>query len=512
MKRRKEWLCVVSMLLSLATWAQLDSIALSYQNGITEEDLSQHLMVIASDAYEGRETGFEGQKKCETYLVDFYKSMGFIIEENLKIQDFSLDLSDPRGVTVSKDGNTYEFLEDYYYWPAGRDGGHGGELVFSGFGIEAEKYDDVEEASIKDKVVLVWSGEPKTKTGDYLIGGGELSDWSTDMDMKRKLIRGHGAKAMVMVWPDHAVRKKRVAPYVTSKGMKLSTDAASDEMPVLHISEQMAQSLLGKKAYKKAKKMLRKAQVSTIETGSITIDFHRRGEKLSSSNVMAYIEGTDKKDELLVITAHYDHIGKRGEEISNGADDDGSGTVCAMEIAQAFVEAKNDGHAPRRSVLVLHVSGEEKGLLGSRYYTENPIWPLESTIANLNIDMVGRIDDKHAELGEQDYVYLIGAGRIDPRLQDICEMVRTEHTVLEFDYTYDAEDDPNRYYYRSDHYNFAERGIPAAFFFSGVHEDYHMPTDTEEKIMYPKMTRIARLIYLAASEIANREDALRFDQ
>lgn len=512
MKRNRLGFISMFLMFSAASWAQVDSVALSYQKGISEADLSGHLRIIASDEFEGRETGLEGQKKCQSYLVEFYESMGLKMEQDLRIQDFSLDLSEPRGVTVSKQGRTYEFLEDYYYWPAGRDGDHGGELVFSGYGIEANEYDDVDGSSVKDRVVLLWSGEPKNKSGDYLIGGKEPSDWSTDMDKKRSLIHGYGAKAMIMVWPDHAVRKKRVAPYVTSKGMKLSTDPPSEEMPVLHISELMAEDLLGKKFYKKAKKMLRKGEVKEIIPGSVEITFRRRGEQLTSSNVMAYIEGTDKKDELLVITAHYDHIGKRGEEISNGADDDGSGTVCAMEIAQAFIEAKKDGHPPRRSILVLHVSGEEKGLLGSRYYTENPLWPLESTVANLNIDMVGRIDDKHAEMGQEDYVYLIGAGRIDPRLQGICEMVRTEHTALEFDYTYDAEDDPNRYYYRSDHYNFAEKGIPAAFFFSGVHEDYHMPTDTEEKIMYPKMTRIARLIFLSAWEIANRDEALRFDQ
>jgi len=226
---------------------------------------------------------------------------------------------------------------------------------------------------------------------------------------------------------------------------------------------------------------------------------------IKGENVLAYIEGTDLKEDLIIITAHYDHLGKHEEKTYNGADDDGSGTVAAMEIAEAFMLAKKDGNGPRRSILVMCVSGEEKGLLGSKYYTDNPIYPLENTVANLNIDMIGRVDDWH-ENG--DYVYLIGADMLSQELHDISERINTDHIGLELDYTFNAEDDPNRYYYRSDHYNFAKNNIPVIFYFNGVHEDYHKETDTIEKIDFDKIQKIARLVFLTTWDLANREDRI----
>ena len=230
---------------------------------------------------------------------------------------------------------------------------------------------------------------------------------------------------------------------------------------------------------------------------------------IKGENVLAYIEGTDLKDELIIITAHYDHLGKHEEKTFNGADDDGSGTVAAMEIAEAFMLAKKEGNGPRRSILVMCVSGEEKGLLGSKDYTDNPIYPLENTVANLNIDMIGRVDDWH-ENG--DYIYLIGADRLSQELHDISEQINEEFIGLELDYTFNEEDDPNRYYYRSDHYNFAKNNIPVIFYFNGVHEDYHKVTDTVEKIDFEKIQTITRLVFLTAWELANREERIVVDK
>ena len=232
-------------------------------------------------------------------------------------------------------------------------------------------------------------------------------------------------------------------------------------------------------------------------------------KKIKGSNVLGYIEGTDLKDELIIITAHYDHLGKHDSLIFNGADDDGSGTVAALEIAEAFMLAKKAGNGPRRSVLIMPVSGEEKGLLGSKYYTDNPIYPLENTVANLNIDMIGRLDDWH---DTANYVYLIGADRLSQELHDISEQVNKEHIGLNLDYKFNEEDDPNRYYYRSDHYNFAKNNIPVIFYFNGVHEDYHKATDTVEKIDFKKTETITRLVFLTAWELANREERIVLDK
>ena len=231
---------------------------------------------------------------------------------------------------------------------------------------------------------------------------------------------------------------------------------------------------------------------------------------IEGENVIGFIEGTDLKDEYIIITAHYDHLGKHDSLIFNGADDDGSGTVAAMEIAEAFVMAKREGKGPRRSVVIMPVSGEEKGLLGSKYYTDNPVFPLEKTVANLNIDMIGRLDDWHQE--DPNYVYLIGADRLSQELHDISEQVNEKHTQLDLDYRFNEEDDPNRYYYRSDHYNFAKNNIPVIFYFNGVHEDYHKVTDTIEKIDYYKIQKITKLIFLTAWELANKDERLKLNE
>ncbi|MDC0201612.1 M28 family metallopeptidase [Flavobacteriales bacterium] len=234
-----------------------------------------------------------------------------------------------------------------------------------------------------------------------------------------------------------------------------------------------------------------------------------KNKYIKGENVLGFIEGTDLKEEIIIITAHYDHLGKHEEKIYNGADDDGSGTVAALEIAEAFMLAKKEGHGPRRSVLIMPVSGEEKGLLGSEFYTDNPIYPLENTVANLNIDMIGRIDDWH-ENG--DYVYLIGADMLSQELHDISEQVNKQYIGLDLDYTFNAEDDPNRYYYRSDHYNFAKNNIPVIFYFNGVHEDYHKVTDTVEKIDFNKIQTITRLVFLTAWELANRNERIQLNK
>ena len=228
-------------------------------------------------------------------------------------------------------------------------------------------------------------------------------------------------------------------------------------------------------------------------------------KKIKGENVLGYIEGTDLKDELIIITAHYDHLGKHDSLIFNGADDDASGTSGVLEIAEAFMLAKKEGKGPRRSVLIMPVSGEEKGLLGSKYYTDNPIYPLDKTIANLNIDMIGRVGDFK---DNPNYVYLIGSDMLSQDLHNISEEVNKKYIGLELDYTFNKKNDPNRYYYRSDHYNFAKNNIPVIFYFNGIHEDYHKPTDTIEKINFNKIEKITKFIFLTAWELANREERI----
>lgn len=235
----------------------------------------------------------------------------------------------------------------------------------------------------------------------------------------------------------------------------------------------------------------------------------RRGNLPQSENILAFIEGSEKPEEVIVISAHYDHLGMSNGEIYNGADDDGSGTVAVLEIAKAFQMAKKSGNGPKRSILFLHVTGEEHGLLGSKYYAENPVFPMANTVVDLNIDMVGRCDP--ANCGKN-YVYVIGSEMLSSELKKINVTANDTTTKLELNYKYDDPNDTERLYYRSDHYNFAKNGVPVAFFFDGIHADYHKPTDTPDKIDYVALQKRAQLVFATAWEIANRKDRIVVDK
>ncbi len=229
-----------------------------------------------------------------------------------------------------------------------------------------------------------------------------------------------------------------------------------------------------------------------------------------TENVVAFIKGSEYPEEVVVVSAHYDHLGTKDGKIYYGADDDASGTAAVMQVARAFKKAVNQGFRPRRSLLFLHVTGEEKGLLGSKYYTENPLFPLKNTVANVNTDMVGRIDEAHKD--NPNYVYLIGSNRLSTELDSIIVQKNRKYTHLDLDYTFNAKDDPNRFYYRSDHYNFAKHNIPVVFFFNGVHEDYHRPTDTPDKINFDLLQKRTELIFYTIWEVANRKKRLVVDK
>ena len=233
---------------------------------------------------------------------------------------------------------------------------------------------------------------------------------------------------------------------------------------------------------------------------------------VNTENVAAIIKGSEKPDEYIILTAHLDHVGKKGDDIYNGADDDGSGSMALLEIAQAFKLAVLDGNRPKRSIVILHVSAEEKGLLGSKYYVENPLFPLENTITNLNVDMIGRTDPTRDYSNNDNYIYLIGTDRLSSMLHETSEKVNEKTVNLELDYRFNAWDDPNRFYFRSDHYNFAKYNIPVIFYFSGTHEDYHGPGDTADKIRYDLLTQRTKLIFHTAWEIANMDERIEVDQ
>lgn len=229
----------------------------------------------------------------------------------------------------------------------------------------------------------------------------------------------------------------------------------------------------------------------------------------TSFNVAGVLKGTDLAHEYVVLSAHYDHLGKGKEGVYNGADDNASGTATLLELARVFAKLKKDGFPSRRSILILFFAAEEKGLIGSEFFTDNPPIPLRNVITDLNVDMVGRVDEKHQKMNQKDYVYIIGSNFISDDLHNINEKINQQYTCIALDYDYNSKSDKLRLYYRSDHYNFAKKNIPVIFYFSGLHDDYHKVTDTYEKIMYDKTLKIAQLIWGTSFYIAYQDVILK---
>ncbi len=498
-----------------------DTVAIKYAESISTDDLSKHLHVLASDEYEGRETGEKGQKMSAKYIAEFFKSVGIpgIQQSDNYFQEFPLVIQDPMGVKIVNNKKDYVFLEDFYYFPGFNDDViKANEVLFLGYGIDADDYSDYKGVDVAGKVALILDGEPIDKKGNSIITKKEMfSSWSMNFRTKLSKAKEEKLAALFIVVENIDERINQVRHYVSQPGMKLAgngDEQSGENLPVFYISNDMAEAMFNESKYsleKVRKKIDKKGKpLSTSLPNALELNIDRVGKEIVAENVLGYIEGSDLKEEIVVVTAHYDHIGMHDDKVYNGADDDGSGTVAVMELAEAFAMAKASGNGPRRSVLFMPVSGEEKGLLGSQYYVEHPVYPLENTVANLNIDMIGRMDDKHE--GNPDYVYLIGSDRLSTELHEVSENANKVYTNLELDYTFNSPKDPNRFYYRSDHYNFAKNNIPVIFYFNGTHEDYHQHTDTVDKINFDKIKKITQLIFYTTWDLANRDQRVKVDK
>ena len=479
-----------------------------YASTITEAELKEHLYTYASDKFEGRETGKPGQKKAVAYLKAQYEALGIpAAQENGDyFQKVPLEMAKLPTGSLTINGKEYAIGDDFISFNALE--GTYNELVYAGYGIEDDNYSDFQGLDVQGKILFIKAGEPKNDNGTYRISGTtEKSVWSNMSEAPEKrlqLAKAKGAKGILYLDTDNYKRYERYY-----KGMKandrgrISFKDENSGPALLLASEEMAREILPD---------LEALKGSVTRNVTITAALASTNEPIDTENVVAFIEGAEKPNEYLIISSHLDHIGISGDgSINNGADDDGSGTVALLEIAEAFQLASKAGNKPKRSVVFLHVTGEEKGLLGSRYYTDyNPVFPLEETVANLNIDMIGRIDPKRE--GNRNYVYLIGSDKLSSELHTLSEAINDKYTNIELDYTFNDENDPNRFYYRSDHYNFAKNNIPIIFYFNGTHDDYHRPGDTPDKINYDLLTNRAKLVFYTAWTIANRSDRVIVDK
>jgi Peptidase family M28 len=486
--------------------------AIRFAGYITAEGMSKNLHILTSDEYEGRETGKKGQRMAAAFISEKFKEAGIPpYVTDTYYQEFPINVIKPMPAEVKLNDKSYEGNKDYYSYPGQSEQRIDvSKVQFLGYGIDDKNYNDYTGVAVKDKVLMILSDEPCTKDSVSLVTGTKTpSAWTTNYRLKLEKAKEKGARALLVVVDDVAKDVQTNKHRLETESMKLEVD--NTEMPILYISREMANVILKNQKAESIEQKIASSHkpINKLEKAKLVIDIKNRVEKINSENVLAFIEGSDRKDEVVVITAHYDHLGKNGTKIFSGADDDGSGTVAVIELAKAFAQAKQQGHGPRRSILLMTVAGEEKGLLGSSYYVQHPVYALKNTVCDLNMDMIGRQDEKHKD--NPDYIYLIGSDKLSSQLHAISEKSNKLYENLDLDYTYNDVNDKNRFYYRSDHYNFAKNGIPVIFYFNGVHADYHKDTDKVEKINFNKMEKIARLVFYTAWEVANRNDRIAVD-
>ncbi len=501
MRNWRLWIAACALIICVKTNAQ-DAEIQKYGSRITASDLKDYLSILASDALEGRETGKRGQKMAAAFIRAHFEELGLIGPvDGDYIQTFDLYTTRAGENYVKTGGYQFSNYTEITYYGNNDSGGEVSlPLVFAGDGSD----EALSQTDINGKAI-------------FLIA---TSDFPTNE--KLEALRGKGAK---MIFISHSKTKadfdiisNQIKSFAGPRELTLKKPLSNSSVPgAFIVAPLMTEKFFGLSRDKLIKIMedgYKKNAFKKIKPVNIVYRTSSDIKPIQSENVLGFIEGSDKKEEVVVITAHYDHVGVKkngeGDLIHNGADDDASGTSAVMQLAKIFKQAKLEGKGPRRSILFMLVSAEEKGLLGSDYYTQNPVFPLENTVVNLNIDMIGRRDPQHQN--SDPYVYVIGADKLSTTLHEVSEATNKLYTKLIFDYTYNDMNHPDRLYYRSDHWNFAKKNIPIIFYFDGIHEDYHKPSDEVDKIEFDLLVKRTQCIFYTAWEIANREARIVLDK
>lgn len=465
---------------------------------ITPEDMKRHLYIVASKEMEGRETATPGQKRAAAYIENQFKSLGLAPGNNGNYQlPYGVYQDSLTSAYIDVNGKSFDLDKDFTV-NVGQSSSSTyrfGEIVFVGNGIVDSLHDDYKGLDVRGKAVLMLAGQQQQGQGR-----GGFGNQFARIDAAQK----NGAVAVLVIggnFPRSVKTNPKGNMYVNAFQKVVRPNQ-------YQISEKIAQAIMGDD-YEKAKA----GQIPPKSySAEVALSFNKTTTNLESSDVLGVLEGTDLKDEYVFVTGHYDHLGKRDTVIYYGADDDGSGTVGVLEIAEAFVKAKQAGKGPRRTMVFMTVSGEEKGLWGSAYYTNHPVFPLEKTTVDLNIDMIGRVDTSRHHGDSSNYVYVVGDDKISTDLKLISEATNNKYTKMELDYKFNDPNDRQRIYFRSDHYNFAQKGVPIIFYYDGMlGGDYHRPTDTPDKINYNLMAKRAQLVFYTAWDMANRDEVLKRD-
>jgi len=499
---------------------------------ISATQMKDYLTFIASDEMEGRDTPSRGLDTTAKFIAMNLTRWGFkpAGDNGSYFQriDLRRDRIDGAQTRVELNGRVLTAGTDYL--PAGGSGNISGQLVFAGNGwlVKKKEIDSYKGIDAAGKIAVVF-GSPNTPPRGVTRAdfGKQGEDYLNASDYARKV----GALAIIYI-PDFQYlanwerNRQRLMERGTTVVAKFQTQT-STPLPSIVVSPEVANSILvGEKSsatavFKASYGPGLPAPFVLNAAKTISVSISAKSETVPTQNVVAIWEGSDPilKDEFVAVGAHYDHVGicapGAADSICNGADDDGSGTTAILSMAEALAKAPT---RPKRSVIFVWHCGEEKGLWGSRYFTEYPTIPLDHVVAQLNIDMIGRskkegdTNPRNKELTGPNDVYLIGSTMMSTELGELVQSVNKSYLNIGYDTRYDDPADPNRFFYRSDHYNYARKGIPIIFFFDGVHEDYHQAGDSPDKIDYQKMEKITRTVYMTLWEVANRATRVKVDK
>jgi hypothetical protein len=500
---------------------------------ITAAQLKDYLYFIASDEMEGRDTPSRGLDTTAKFIATNLSRWGLkpagdngTFFQRIAMQRVKLD---PANTRAEIGGQTFNYGEDVLAQNIA--GTASAPLVYVGHGwvVKGKNIDPYQGVDVKDKIMVVLGGGglPKGISFQDLSSGKQGVDWITP-DIYAAT---HGAKGIISIPGKQTLANwQRFIQNATTTGavsvIKFQKPGEGSKVPIITLSEKALGALMQGET-QTAATMLDRDQADTIKAFNfspdkkVTLTVTTRTEQVFTQNIVAVVEGRDAilKNEYVALGAHYDHVGvgtpgagrmpsAKGDSsdiIWNGADDDGSGTTALLAIAETL--GKNP--PPKRSVLFVWHCGEEKGLWGSRYFTENPTIPLAQIVTQINIDMIGRskaegdTNPLNAKLSGPNEVYVIGSKMMSTQLGELSETTNHAYLNLSLNYKYDDPKDPNRFFYRSDHYNYAKKGVPIIFYFDGEHEDYHRPGDEPQKIDYQKMEKVTRTVFVTMWELAN---------
>jgi hypothetical protein len=490
---------------------------------INAAKLREDLYIVASDKMAGRDTPSPGLDETAKFIAARLATLKLkpagdngTYFQHIELQSFK---ADPEKTTAELSGRKLRYGQDFFVGNV--NGEASGPLVYAGHGyvIKSKNINAYQGLDVRDKIIVVAGSVMPKGVARGELNGKAGDDWDDASSYARK----NGARGVVVI-PRNIERYWRLATYRLGrdtfqvKRLQEEVDETERSAPTLYPSAELVKTIFA--GERRSGEDILKG-INAKEAGeSFALDPNRRltfnvsatYTTATTQNVVAILEGKDGKlkKEYVAFGAHYDHVGvgradKTGDTIYNGADDDGSGTVSLLALAEAFAH----GPHPRRSILFVWHCGEEKGLWGSEYFTNFPTVPLKQVVAQLNIDMIGRSKKEgdtnplNKELSGPNEIYVIGSKEMSTELGDLSERVNHAYLNLDFNYLYDDPKDPNRFFYRSDHYNYAKKGVPIIFYFDGEHEDYHKPSDTPDKIDYQKMEHIVRTVFVTGSELAN---------